>query len=418
MKFIPVIVILVALIGLTSCSVIDTYTADQNVSEPIDLELEDPFANQTTNTTPEEEFEDDASVNDTEDTSQESESSEQEETTGETESEVEEEFVSVTVKEGETVDLSGFEAKDPDGDIISYTYSNPVSEEGTWTPVEGDEGTYIVDITASDGVLETTQQVKIEVTPMNKPPVIECPEEFKVSEGEIMDIPCEFYDKEGDDISYEVEGFMDTLKAETDYDDAGTYDLTITATDDKRESSTTMELVITDTNRAPVVNPIQDITVNEGETVSLTVDAMDPDGDALSIKYPPQFDESGTWTTTSEDIGTYELEVTVTDGESTVRETVKVKVEDINQPPVLEPMEDIVVDEGETITLPIEASDEDSEDLDITVEGFMTSTEYTTTYEDAGEYTVTVTVSDEESEVSEDVSITVNDVNRPPVFIS
>jgi len=46
----------------------------------------------------------------------------------------------------------------------------------------------------------------------------------------------------------------------------------------------------------------------------------------------------------------------------------------------------------------------------------MAEASYQTTYDDAGEYVVTVTVSDGFYDISQEVTVTVNDVNRPPVF--
>lgn len=48
----------------------------------------------------------------------------------------------------------------------------------------------------------------------------------------------------------------------------------------------------------------------------------------------------------------------------------------------------------------------------------MTGETYKTTYDDAGEYTVKVTVTDGEFETSQIVPVTVRDVNRPPVFVT
>ena len=62
-------------------------------------------------------------------------------------------------------------------------------------------------------------------------------------------------------------------------------------------------------------------------------------------------------------------------------------------------------------------SDVDGDAITVTIEGFMTEETYETSFDDAGEYEVTVTASDGKLEVSETVEITVNDVNRPPVFI-
>jgi len=47
----------------------------------------------------------------------------------------------------------------------------------------------------------------------------------------------------------------------------------------------------------------------------------------------------------------------------------------------------------------------------------MTSEVYATTYDDAGEHYVKVTVSDGQLEISQNVKVTVSNLNRPPVFI-
>jgi PKD repeat protein len=66
--------------------------------------------------------------------------------------------------------------------------------------------------------------------------------------------------------------------------------------------------------------------------------------------------------------------------------------------------------------LPIQATDREADKLNITVKGWMNSQTYTTTYADAGVYTVTVIVSDGQYETKQDVKITVLEKNRPPVF--
>ena len=48
---------------------------------------------------------------------------------------------------------------DPDGDVITYTYSKPLNENGEWQTQTGDAGTYLVTITASDGKEEVEKKV-------------------------------------------------------------------------------------------------------------------------------------------------------------------------------------------------------------------------------------------------------------------
>ena len=62
-------------------------------------------------------------------------------------------------------------------------------------------------------------------------------------------------------------------------------------------------------------------------------------------------------------------------------------------------------------------SDADGDNFTISYSGWMTSSEYTTTYDDAGSYTVVITASDALGSSSMSVDITVENVNRPPVII-
>ncbi len=59
---------------------------------------------------------------------------------------------------------------------------------------------------------------------------------------------------------------------------------------------------------------------------------------------------------------------------------------------MLDPISDIAVNEGDTVTLNPTATDPDGDALTYTYSGWMTSASYTTGYNDAGTYTVTVTV--------------------------
>src|SRR5439155_120713 len=69
------------------------------------------------------------------------------------------------------------------------------------------------------------------------------------------------------------------------YGQAGTYNVTFTATDNGIPSladSHTVTLTVTHTNRAPVYTPVGDQNVKATETLALTVTATDPDGDVMT----------------------------------------------------------------------------------------------------------------------------------------
>lgn len=77
----------------------------------------------------------------------------------------------------------------------------------------------------------------------------------------------------------------------------------------------------------------------------------------------------------------------------------------------------LVYDETELISLQLEATDPDSQDLIYYYsEPLNEDGEWQTTYGDAGEYTVTVTVSDGELNTSQDVTIIVNKKEEKPII--
>jgi hypothetical protein len=156
----------------------------------------------------------------------------------------------IVVTEGETVALQ-LRGTDPDGDVIQYTYSAPLDAEGTWTTEAGDAGTYEVDITASDGKSEVTKTIRIEVLKANEPPVIEGLQDITIEEGESVKLAPQISDPDGDKVTYTISGWMTALEKTSGYDDAGTYTVTVTATDGEFEVSKDITVVITDVNRAP-----------------------------------------------------------------------------------------------------------------------------------------------------------------------
>ena len=94
--------------------------------------------------------------------------------------------------------------------------------------------------------------------------------------------------------------------------------------------------------------------------------------------------------------------------------TVRITVNSINKAPVIENFDDLTVDEGQTITLTPDVTDPEGENVTLEYSGWMTSNSKETGFDDAGTYEVTLTVSDGEITSTETITITVNDVNRPP----
>lgn len=153
----------------------------------------------------------------------------------------------------------------------------------------------------------------------------------------------------------------------------------------------------------------------EGKLVTLNPKAEDPDGDAIIYGFSEPFDKDGKWQTQIGDAGKYRVTVTASDGKTEVSEDILVIIQRANRAPEVVCNKDVVVNEGDLIELQCEISDIDEDALIVGYSGFMTTNTYQTTFEDAGEYTVQVSAADATHKTTEDISITVLDVNRAPI---
>ena len=160
------------------------------------------------------------------------------------------------------------------------------------------------------------------------------------------------------------------------------------------------------------------ITVNEGELVVLKPESEDPDADTILYTFSEPLNKDGRWQTKKGDAGNYEITITASDGELTDTQKILLVVESVNKPPVLKQIADITVNEGETVSFKPVATDPDGDKITITYSGWMTEASYTTNYDDAGTHIVTVTASDGKESTSQDVTVIVNNVNRPPRIVN
>lgn len=340
----------------------------------------------------------------------------------------------VEATEGDLIELKP-EALDPDGDELSYTFTEPFDNQGRWQTSIGDEGKYAVVVGVSDESSTTTETVDVVVLRANRAPIIEC-KDIVVNEGDFIDLHqrCSITDEDNAEIIVTYGGWMDSWRYQTDYDDAGTHIVTITASDKITEVrrgetiertlhtvSKDVELTVKDTNRLPVFAdsfPVE-LVATENDVITLPKEGVtDPDRDPVRITYSEPFDSNGVWRTEIGDAGTYQVDVVASDGKSTSKRTVSVNVGLLNTAPTLRRIPDITVKEGETVKLAISATDREGDELEVEITGWMDEESYKTTYEDAGNYSVKVTVSDGEFTASQVVQITVVDVNRPPVFVN
>ncbi len=163
----------------------------------------------------------------------------------------EDDYIStIRVKEGELVSLRPI-AEDPDGDPLRYAFTPPLNTDGQWQTQMGDAGTYEIDVVVSDGELEDVQTVLLIVERVNRPPVIEIEDEIIVREGERVVLEPVVTDPDGDEVTVEFSGWMNTSTYQTDFGDAGEYTVTISASDGIDTTEADVTIIVEKVNRPP-----------------------------------------------------------------------------------------------------------------------------------------------------------------------
>tara|TARA_Y100000310_G_scaffold345504_1_gene465726 strand:+ start:1528 stop:2562 length:1035 start_codon:yes stop_codon:yes gene_type:complete len=238
----------------------------------------------------------------------------------------------INVDENQPVSLN-VGVRDLDDDDTTVTFTAPLDENGFWQTHYGDAGEYTVTITASDGKVETTQEVLIVVNRVNVAPEIAPISNMQISEGETVSIDPQVNDPNGDEVAVTFSAPLSEETWVTDHTSSGEYEVTITASDGELESVETFLLTVGDVNELPEVTGLSDITINEGEVVTVEPVVTDLDGDELLIAISDPVGDDGVWETEFTDHGTYPITITINDGKDVVTRTVTVTITDVNVPP-------------------------------------------------------------------------------------
>lgn len=270
----------------------------------------------------------------------------------------------------------------------------------------------------------------------NLPPTVTPIADQTVAEAKALNLTVSASDPEGSPITFTGRAFKtwmsmngSTFTATPSLNDAGTYTVTINASDGVVSSSVSFTLTVTNVNQAPAINPISNKTVSEGGTLSFQVSTSDPDRDVVTVTAAPlkswmTFDgKTFTAKPGYADSGAYVVTFTASDGASSAQTQTTLTVNQVNQAPTFSTAASHSVGEGRTLTLPIVASDPDGDLVTITAAGlkpWMTFDGHTFSatpdYVDEGTYSVTFTASDSVKQTKLSVTLTVANTNRAPVL--
>lgn len=222
---------------------------------------------------------------------------------------------------------------DPDNDEVTHTFTPPLNNFGEWETSYGDAGEYYVTLTATDQIHTTTQEILVVVNRVNVAPEVDFVADMYYEEGDIIRFELEVSDPNNDPVTLMISEPLKSGTFTTDHTSAGTYEIVVTANDGELETTTSFMLYIDNVNELPMIEGLDDIEAEEGDTIIVEPILSDLDGDEIEITISDPVGDDGVWETGYTDNGVYEITVTATDGQDTVTESITVTIEDVNMPP-------------------------------------------------------------------------------------
>ncbi|MBI5881211.1 hypothetical protein HZB90_03710, partial [archaeon] len=130
--------------------------------------------------------------------------------------------------------------------------------DGTWKTKKGDAGAYDTKVTATDGEKSTSKTVPVIVKKVNSAPEITAMSDLTVYEGDTITLKPKIADADGDKLTVTYSGWMNSATKETGYDDAGEYDVKITAADPSGAVATEdVHITVINRNRPPVITKLK-----------------------------------------------------------------------------------------------------------------------------------------------------------------
>jgi len=188
-------------------------------------------------------------------------------------------------------------------------------------------------------------------------------------------------------------------------------------------------------NPAPTLDAIGDKTISEGQALSFTVTAADPDNNTLiytasGLPAGANFNSATatfSWTPTYTQSGAYSnVHFEVSDGGLTDSEDITITVTNVNRTPILNPISDKVVNEGTLLQFTVTASDPDNDPIAYSASSLPAGASFnpdTKTFSWTPDYTqsgiypgIHFQVTDNDLSSFKDVTIIVMNVNRQPLL--
>ena len=157
-------------------------------------------------------------------------------------------------------------ASDLNKDPLTYSWKLDGADVGsedkyTYQSTYDDAGTHTVKVDVSDGLSSTSKIWSVDVKNVNRKPALEKINDMTVKETDKVVITALATDDDKDKIAYSINDKRfaqedNVFTWQTDYDSAGTYEITVSASDSQDTTEQTFKLTVENVNRPPVITDI------------------------------------------------------------------------------------------------------------------------------------------------------------------
>ncbi|MCH9032178.1 MAG: T9SS type A sorting domain-containing protein [candidate division Zixibacteria bacterium] len=240
--------------------------------------------------------------------------------------------VAISASDAETIPSLSVTGLAP---FMSFDGQGAASGTFRATPGFSDAGNYPITVIASDGELADTVNFIVEVTETNQAPVWTQVADQEMDEAEGLFVLMIADDPDGDSLNITVlsspvgfqlvgfDGFPyeggDTavIFFGPDFTDAGVYEILVEASDGQLGDTLSFQLTVNNVNRPPAFVPLFSRTIDVGDTLLVTVSALDQDGDSLTLELTNPPDSNVTFTDRGDGTGIFIFAPSVSQGDST-----------------------------------------------------------------------------------------------------
>ena len=351
-------------------------------------------------------------------------------------------------------------ASDEEGDSVTFSLHSSNAKGPAWlnwdgttlsgTPTNDNIGNTTVTIRASDGAINIDQSFTITVNAVNDAPIFTSNPPAIVDEDTLYTYTPTASDEEGDSVTFSLHSSNakgpawlnwdgTTLSGTPTNDNIGNTTVTIRASDGNSHVDQSFIITVNAVNDAPIFTSNPPSIVDEDTLYTYTPTASDEEGDSLTFslhssnaKGPAWLNWDGTTlsgTPTNDNIGNTTVTIRASDGAIHVDQSFTITVNNVNDAPVFTtiPNATIYTDEDSLYTYTPTAIDEDGDSVTFSLHSSNetgpawlnwdgTTLSGTPTNDNVGNTNVTIRASDGAIHVDQSFTITVNNVNDPPVF--